>query len=158
MSDEAKSNMDRILEGENVKYLEGNRHPKKETLSPRHKMFADEYLRCYSPTKAARKAGYSETSIASIGYQLIRRDDISEYVNRHMENREKMMHTVPFDVIVADLTEIALDPDRDSREKMKAADLLMKWNGANKWTQKENAEVDKFVEALKDSGDTWEEE
>lgn len=139
-----------------VVYLEGKRHPERTTLSPRHKLFADEYLRCYSPTKAARKAGYSETSVSSIAYQLMQRDDVKEYIKRHMDNRKEMMDTVPFDVIVAELTEIALDPDRDSRERMKASDLLMKWQNNNKWNQKEAVEVDKFVEALKDSGDIWE--
>ena len=86
----------------------------------------------------------------------MQRDDVKEYIKRHMDNRKEMMDTVPFDVIVAELTEIALDPDRDSRERMKASDLLMKWQNNNKWNQKEAVEVDKFVEALKDSGDIWE--
>lgn len=128
-------------------------------LSHKHKVFADEYLRCYSPAKAARKAGYSERSAGSIGYQLMQREDIKEYVEGFMKSREEAINTVPFDIVITELTEIALDPDAPVREKMKAADLLMKWKMNGKWGQKDNAEVAQYVEALKEQqGNIWEDE
>jgi len=128
-------------------------------LSHKHKTFADEYLRCYSPAKAARKAGYSERSAGSIGYQLMQREDIKEYIEGFMKSREEAINTVPFDIVITELTEIALDPDAPAREKMKAADLLMKWKMNGKWGQKDNAEVAQYVEALKEQqGNIWEDE
>lgn len=127
-------------------------------LRHKHKVFADEYLRCYSPAKAARHAGYSHRSANQIGYQLMQRDDIKQYVEEFMQSRQKAIDTVPFDIVVTELTEIALDPDKPSRERMKAADLLMKWKMNGKWGSRDNAEVGKYVEALQDQqGNIWEE-
>lgn len=125
-------------------------------LSARHKTFADEYLRTYSPTKAAEKAQYSGNSMSQIAYQLMRREDVKTYIQAHMDNRKAVMEAVPFDVIVGELTEVALDPERDMKERMKASDLLMKWQQNNKWTQKDNAQVDKYVEALQSDENIWE--
>lgn len=145
-----------MSDDKNVEKYDADELPK---LSRRHKIFADEYLRCYSPAKAARFAKYSDRTAASIGYQLMQREDIKHYIDVFMASRQEAINTVPFDIVVTELTEIALDPDTPSRERMKASDLLMKWKMHGKWGTKENAKVQDYVEAIRGQQDnTWDEE
>ena len=44
-------------------------------MDPRHEKFCQHYLVSFNATDAARQAGYSEKSCASLGYQLLRRPD-----------------------------------------------------------------------------------
>ena len=48
--------------------------------------FAEEYLKYWNPTEAARKAGYSERSIHNQAYRLMRNDEILCYINQRVED------------------------------------------------------------------------
>ena len=49
-------------------------------LTPKQKAFADEYLICGNATEAAKKAGYSEKTAGIIGFENLRKPNVSEYI------------------------------------------------------------------------------
>lgn len=52
-------------------------------VNPRHKAFADEYLRCGSATSAAKAVGYSVKNAGVRGAQTLRNPAVKDYLNYH---------------------------------------------------------------------------
>ena len=57
-------------------------------LKGKQKKFADEYLLSWNATDAARKAGYSENSAASIGSENLRKPQIAAYIRARAQARD----------------------------------------------------------------------
>ena len=57
-------------------------------LKGKQKKFADEYLLSWNAADAARKAGYSENSAASIGSENLRKPQIAAYIRARAQARE----------------------------------------------------------------------
>lgn len=57
-------------------------------LKGKQKKFADEYLLSWNAADAARKAGYSENSAASIGSENLRKPQIAEYIRARAQARD----------------------------------------------------------------------
>lgn len=57
-------------------------------LTPKQKAFADEYIKCTNASEAARKAGYSKRSAASIGEENLRKPEISAYIDKRLRQIE----------------------------------------------------------------------
>jgi len=57
------------------------------SLTNKQQKFVDEYLKCFNATEAARRAGYKATngSLATIGYENLRKVEISEKINQHLQ-------------------------------------------------------------------------
>lgn len=124
-------------------------------MNYKQKLFADAYLVSFSPAKAAREAGYSERTAAQQGYALLQKEEIKNYVAEAVANRQKAMQRVPFESILSEMVEIAMNPEEDKRVRLKAADILLKWETTGR-TPTDNADVQKFVDALKEQiGDVW---
>ena len=51
-------------------------------LSRKQRQFVTEYLACFNASEAARRAGYSERSAASIGHENLIKPEISEEISR----------------------------------------------------------------------------
>ena len=49
-------------------------------------IFAEEYLKFWNPTEAARSTGYSKKSIHNQAYRLMRNDEILCYINQRVED------------------------------------------------------------------------
>jgi phage terminase small subunit len=56
-------------------------------LSNKQRIFIEEYLRCWNATEAARRAGYSETSARVIGHENLTKPDISEEIQRRIDDQ-----------------------------------------------------------------------
>ena len=57
-------------------------------LKGKQKNFADEYLLGWNAADAARKAGYSENSAASIGSENLRKPQIAAYIRARAQARD----------------------------------------------------------------------
>jgi phage terminase small subunit len=57
--------------------------PKKLTI--RNRRFIDEYLRLFNVTQSAINAGYSEKTAYSIGWELLRKPEIKEEIDRRLD-------------------------------------------------------------------------
>lgn len=57
-------------------------------LTPKQKAFADEYLICGNATEAAKKAGYSEKAAGIIGFENLKKPNISEYIAERQKQIE----------------------------------------------------------------------
>lgn len=57
-------------------------------LKGKQKKFADEYLLSWNAADAARKAGYSENSAASIGSENLRKPQIAAYIRARAQARD----------------------------------------------------------------------
>ena len=51
-----------------------------ETLNDRQKLFCSEYLIDFNATEAAKRAGYSEKTAYSIGHELLKKPEISNWI------------------------------------------------------------------------------
>lgn len=67
-------------------------------LNRRQKKFADIYLKIWNATEAAKRAGYSEKTAASIGYENLRKPEIAEYIRARASAQDTQ--------IVADANEV----------------------------------------------------
>ncbi len=54
-------------------------------LSKKQRIFIDEYLKCWNATRAAIKAGYSEHSARTIGCENLTKPNISEEIQRRLD-------------------------------------------------------------------------
>jgi hypothetical protein len=60
------------------------RQPKRIRLAPRHRTFANEFLRTFNATRGAIKAGYSEQSAAVTGWRLLRNAKVKAYIDSRL--------------------------------------------------------------------------
>ena len=67
-------------------------------LTPKQKVFADEFLKCGNATEAAKRAGYSEQSARQMGTENLSKPSISSYI----QERQKQID----DERIADIAEI----------------------------------------------------
>lgn len=58
-------------------------------LTPKMKMFCEEYIVDLNATQAAIRAGYSEKTAKSIGQENLTKPDIQEYIQQLMNERSK---------------------------------------------------------------------
>jgi len=58
-------------------------------LSARRRIFCEEYVRHWNGTKAAITAGYSKRSARGMSWQLLKKDDIKEYIESLKTNLEE---------------------------------------------------------------------
>lgn len=59
-------------------------------MNEKHKRFSEEYITDLNATQAAIRSGYSQNRAGEIGYQLLQRKDIQEYISElRKEQQEK---------------------------------------------------------------------
>jgi phage terminase small subunit len=61
----------------------------KRKLTVKQKRFCDEYLKDLNASRAAKTAGYSQKTADIIGYQLLRKTLVAEYLQSRMDKRSK---------------------------------------------------------------------
>lgn len=111
--------------------------PKK--LTRRQQVFVSEYIKCWNASEAARKAGYSERSAYSRGYELVRNREVKAAIEArldevHMSAEEALKLTA--DIARGDVGEfMAIGPMGFSLD-LEAAQKAGKTNLLKKVTQK----------------------
>lgn len=93
-------------------------------LTDKQRLFCLHYVRCFSATKAAAKAGYSKDTAMEQGYQLLRKPSVRAEVDRLKQNRlnrEALSTDDVFqkyiDIAFADITDF-VDFGQDERQVM----------------------------------------
>ena len=132
-------------------------------MTPKQKLFADNYIILQDATKAAIKAGYSEKSARSIGCENLTKPHIRAYIDERMEEHESKLIATQAEVL-KHLTAVlrgesvseeivvegcgdgysearAMDKRPSEKDRLLAADKLLKCYGA--YTDREKLELDK---------------
>lgn len=126
-------------------------------LNVKQLAFVDSYMQCFNAKQAAIEAGYSTKNANKVGYQVLHNENVRAVIAERMEERKKALEIVPFDTIILHLVEIVNDKNAPSNERMRAAELLIKYNQNNKWHANDNNKIQEYVAALKEQiGDVWE--
>lgn len=127
-------------------------------LRGKQKKFADEYLLSWNAADAARKAGYSEDSAASIGSENLRKPHIAAYIRARAQARdavtvaaeEELMAFLSSVVRGNVMDQFGLEPTLADR--LRAAENLMKRYsvGDDKEASAIN-KLDKLLEGISDA-------
>lgn len=75
-------------------------------LTPKQKLFCDEYLVDLNATEAAKRAGYSEKTAYSQGQRLLKNVEVQKYLQNRMKDREKRTE-ITQDMVLEELSKIA---------------------------------------------------
>ena len=103
-------------------------------LNRRQKAFANYYLKTWNATEAAKQAGYSEKTAASIGYENLRKPEIAAYIRERTHAQDSKI-VADADEAMAFLTSVmrgevkdqfGLDPTLADRLKA-CADLMKRY-------------------------------
>lgn len=104
----------------------------KKKLTPRQKAFANWYLKTFNATEAARRAGYSARSAASIGSENLRKPEIAAYIHARVTAQD-LEFVASADETLAFLSAVMRGDIKDQfgldaglADRLKAADSLMK--------------------------------
>lgn len=128
----------------------------KYRLTPRQQAFVDNYLITYSPKKAAIAAGYNTKHPSKVGYQALQSPAVQAAVKEEQDKRRVVFDSTPFEMVLLMLIETMNDESLKPNERMKAADLLIKYKAQNKWTGADANHIEKYVEALRSEvGEVW---
>lgn len=76
------------------------------SLTPKQAAFAREYLVDLNATQAAIRAGYSERTAASVGFENLRKPKIADQIRRAMDARAERTE-ITADRVIAELAKIA---------------------------------------------------
>lgn len=95
-------------------------------LTEQKKQFVEEYLRlrCKNATKAAIAAGYSEKSASAQASQLLKNDEVSEYLEqRKSEIAQELQQEFIFDALEAKevMYQILKDPEATNKDRITVA-------------------------------------
>lgn len=85
-------------------------------LTEKQKRFCEEYLIDLNATQAAIRAGYSEKTAEQIGYKLVQKSLVLEYLNKLREEQSKRTQ-ITADRVLAELAAIAFS-DRTELAKV----------------------------------------
>ena len=128
-------------------------------MTPKQKAFADYYIETGNKTEAARRAKYKgdDATLATVGWENLRKHEICEYIAERMANQEKSR--------VADANEVIefytavmrgevkdqFGLDASLADRLKAGDSLMKRYAAA--ADKNKSAMDKLDHLLKEFQD-----
>lgn len=90
-------------------------------MTDKQKRFCDEYLIDLNATQAAIRAGYSEKTAASIGAENLIKPNVSEYIKKRLDEKEK--------ALIADQDEILRYLTSVLRGQSKSAEIVVEGIG-----------------------------
>ncbi len=106
---------------------------KSKKLTPKQKLFVEEYAKDFNGARAARDAGYAEQYADRQAHALIGNSRVAEIIEQNLEQHTERVH-VDVQRIVDELVAIAfkdeLDTNREAtRDRLRAIELLGKYAG-----------------------------
>lgn len=138
-------------------------------MTPKQKLFCDEYLIDLNATQAAIRAGYSEKNARNIASENLTKPNIKEYIDARMAEKESEL-IADQDEVLKYLTavmrgksnasvlarselggDVVIEKPPDEKERLKAAELLGKRYGL--YTDKIETDVDMELNISIDYGD-----
>lgn len=137
-------------------------------MTPKQKLFCDEYLIDLNATQAAIRAGYSEKNARNIASENLTKPNIKEYIDARMAEKESEL-IADQDEVLKYLTavmrgksnasvlarnklgaDVVIKKPPDEKERLKAAELLGKRYGL--YTDKIETDVDMELNISVDYG------
>lgn len=119
----------------------------KKNFTDKQNLFCKYYIIDFHVTKAAEKAGYSKKTAYSIGSELLKKPEIQDRLKELMKKREERTE-ITADRVVKELAKFAFNEDGksdafkvDSKDKIKALELLAKHTGAFNKDESEKTNV-----------------
>lgn len=122
-------------------------------LTAKQKKFCHEYLKDLNATQAAIRAGYSEDTAFSIGWENLRKPLIKKYIDNQLEDVLEESKSVLKSRIIKELKDVSFTGvgidiiEKDGiiidvriTDKLKAIDLLGKYLAM--WTENRNIKLD----------------
>lgn len=117
-------------------------------LTPKQKIFCEEYIIDWNASRAARAAGYSEKTAKDIGCENLAKPNIQAYIAEIQEDLQKQAGISRLSII-NELKKIVKDSDDDEkREKIKAIEVINKMLGFNAAEQKDVTSGGKPIEGI----------
>ena len=114
--------------------------PQLRRLTYRQEVFANEFIKDFTATKAARRAGYSEQTATKVGYQLLMKPHIAARIEELQGDRMKRTK-IDSDEILRRLVRIAekTEQEGDWNATLRSLELLGK--NLAMWTDKTISDV-----------------
>jgi phage terminase small subunit len=109
----------------------------KKTLTPKQKIFCEEYIVDWNATRAAKVAGYSEKTAYSIGSENLSKPEIQAYIEEIQKDLQKIAGVSRLSTL-RELDKVIDDKDAQHRDKMKALEIRNKMLGFNAPEQTES--------------------
>lgn len=91
----------------------------KRKLSPKQKVFAEEYLKDLNSTQAAKRAGYSEKSAAYAGSHTLNVPEVKAQIQKNMDERSERTK-IDSDYVLTTV--------KDTVERCRQAEPVMEWD------------------------------
>ena len=117
--------------------------------------FCEAWILTLNKTEAARRAGYSERSAATIGYENLKKPEIREYIHARLRT---LAHTADMEEAMAFLTKVMRGEVKDQfgldvsvADRLKAAEQLMK-----RYAAVENQQAESGTREIKILSQPWE--
>ncbi len=113
-------------------------------MNPRRERFCYEYVASGNATKAAIEAGYSSRTARSIGQRLLTNVDIKARIQEISDElkSEKIADITDIQVF---WSEIMLDSEQKTTDRLKASELLFRAKGGNVPVTQEEEQVDDYA-------------
>jgi len=122
----------------------------KGITSKKQRLFVAEYLVDLNATQAAIRAGYSAKRADSIGYEILRKPEIAEAIQKAMADREKRTE-ITSDRVLNELAKIGFG---DPRAVMKWGPGGVSLRESSELTDEEAAFVSEVSESFSENGRT----
>ena len=102
---------------------------KEKELTPKQKLFCEEYILDWNATRAAKVAGYSENTAQQIGSENLLKPLIKEYIEEIQKDIAKLAGISRLSII-NDLISLKDGAEQD-KDKLKAIEVINKMTGFN---------------------------
>lgn len=99
-----------------------------ENLTPKQRIFCEEYVIDWNATRAAIAAGYSENSAYAIGSENLKKLELQQYIEHIQKDISKLAGISALKNIM-ELQKIAFNPSGREPDRMKAMEILNKMLG-----------------------------
>lgn len=129
-------------------------------LNRRQKAFVNYYLKSWNATEAAKKAGYSEKTAASIGYENLRKPEIKAYIHERTHARDTQI-VADADEVMAFLTSVMRGEVKDQfgldatlTDRLRAgADLMKRFAAGEAPGGSDKQEDDELTKSLREEAE-----
>lgn len=119
---------------------------KNRKLSPKEKIFVDEYLKHLNATQAVKAAGYKVKDAAAKGSQILRKGNIQAYVKKAMQNRERRTE-ITQDRVLSEIAKVAFSNIGDI---MDWSDAGIRLRNSNDLSKDQKAAISSIKEKVTD--------
>lgn len=124
-------------------------------MTPKQQKFCDYYMQSGNATEAAKKAGYSEKTAYSMGFENLKKPEIQEYLSNH-SREPRNSRIAGANEVLEFLSATMRNADLAAKDRTRAAELLGKryalFDGNNAAEDDNKIHIDVVIKDLSDGG------